>query len=77
VEPHEFAGVWMDRYGNDDGAPATINLYWTARVTGGVAEPADDVSELRWFPLSELPPRNEFAFHIADVLAAYLAQGKR
>ena len=35
VEPLEFLGVWMDRYGGDSTAEATLNLYWTARVTGG------------------------------------------
>jgi hypothetical protein len=28
-----------------------------------VPRPADDVAELQWFPLDELPPAEEFAFH--------------
>jgi 8-oxo-dGTP diphosphatase len=74
VEPADFLGVWVDRYGEAEDAPATLNLYWTARVVGGEAHPADDVSELRWFATGELPPRHELAFHIADVLAAFLAR---
>jgi ADP-ribose pyrophosphatase YjhB (NUDIX family) len=77
VEPEEFIGVWIDRYGDDAEAPATINLYWTARVLGGEPEAGDDVSELRWFAPSELPPRDRFAFHIADVLDAYFTRAKR
>jgi 8-oxo-dGTP diphosphatase len=69
VEPGEFIGVWMDRYSEDDSGPSTLNLYWTARAAAGEARAADDVSELRWFPLDELPPAGEIAFHIADVLA--------
>ena len=73
VEPLDFVGVWMDRYGDGDSAPATLNLYWTARVPAGEPRAADDVSELRWFPPHELPPAHEFAFHVADVIAAWRA----
>ena len=62
VEPLDFVGVWMDRYGDADDAPATLNLYWTARVVGGEERPADDVSELAWFPREELPPDDDLAF---------------
>lgn len=69
VEPVEFAGVWMDRYGEGEHAPWTLNLYWTARVTRGEPQPADDVSELRWFPLDALPPDAELAFrNVAEAL---------
>jgi ADP-ribose pyrophosphatase YjhB (NUDIX family) len=71
VEPGDLLGIWMDRYGDDEGAPATLNLYWTARVVSGDQRPADDVSELRWFAPDALPSRDEIAFHIADVLDAW------
>jgi ADP-ribose pyrophosphatase YjhB (NUDIX family) len=72
VEPDEFVGAWMDRYGPGEDEPATLNLYWTARVTGGEANAADDVSELRWFALDELPRPEELAFRtVADVLVAF------
>jgi 8-oxo-dGTP diphosphatase len=74
VEPGEFIGIWMDRYGDDEDAHATLNLYWTAHVVSGEPVPADDVSELRWFGPDRLPPAEETAFHIAEVLAAWRQQ---
>jgi ADP-ribose pyrophosphatase YjhB (NUDIX family) len=74
IEPDTFLGIWMDRYGDDEDAHATLNLYWTARLLGGEPQAADDVSELAWFSPDELPPAEELAFHIADVLAAWRQQ---
>ena len=72
IEPERFLGIWMDRYGGDSTAEATLNLYWTARVVGGEAAPADDVSELRWFERDELPDADELAFeNVPLVLAAW------
>jgi 8-oxo-dGTP diphosphatase len=79
IEPRDFLGVWMDRYGDGDDVPSTLNLYWTADIAGGDvdAQPADDVSELQWFRESELPARDQLAFHIADVLDAYRSRTAR
>jgi ADP-ribose pyrophosphatase YjhB (NUDIX family) len=75
VEPLEFVGVWIDRYGGDSDAEATLNLYWTARVAAGDPEPADDVSELRWFAPDELPGREELAFeNVPLVLSTWRAR---
>jgi len=72
VEPERFLGIWIDRYGGDSTAESTLNLYWTALVVGGVAVPADDVSELRWFERDELPAASELAFeNVPLVLAAW------
>jgi 8-oxo-dGTP diphosphatase len=71
VEPEDFIGVWIDRYGSEPDSPYTLNLYWTARVVSGEPEAADDVSEVAWFATDELPPDGEFAFHIAEVLAVW------
>ena len=72
VEPQRFLGVWMDRYGGESTAEATLNLYWTARIVAGDPEPADDVSELRWFDRDALPGPNELAFeNVPLVLAAW------
>jgi ADP-ribose pyrophosphatase YjhB (NUDIX family) len=68
VEPERFLGIWMDRYGGDSTAEATLNLYWTARIVGGDAAPADDVSELRWFGRDELPMADELAFEILPLV---------
>jgi ADP-ribose pyrophosphatase YjhB (NUDIX family) len=75
VEPLEFLGAWMDRYGGDSTAEATLNLYWTARVVAGELQAADDVSELHWFRPDELPPPDELAFeNVPLVLAAWRAR---
>jgi 8-oxo-dGTP diphosphatase len=73
IEPDEFLGIWVDTYSEDDNGPATLNLYWTARVAPGAGEgeAADDVAEVRWFEPDDLPAAGEFAFHIADVIAAW------
>jgi ADP-ribose pyrophosphatase YjhB (NUDIX family) len=62
VEPREFLGAFVDRYGGEDDAVSVLNLVWGARVRSGEAEPADDVSELRWFAPAELPEADEYAF---------------
>ena len=75
VEPGGFVGAWVDRYGPGEDERATLNLYWTARVVGGEAKAADDVSELRWFELYELPGPEELAFRtVVDVLATFRNQ---
>jgi 8-oxo-dGTP diphosphatase len=73
IEPRELVAIEMDVYGGGDDAPATLNLYWTARVvSGGDPAPADDVSELRWFRPDELPGDDELAFDVnARVLARF------
>jgi 8-oxo-dGTP diphosphatase len=75
VEPGEFVGVWLDRYGPGERDRVTLNLYWTARVVGGEAQAADDVAELRWFALDELPGPDELAFStVGAVLGAFREQ---
>ena len=75
VEPREFLGVWMDRYGGESTAEATLNLYWTARVESGEARADDDVDDLRWFERDELPTPDELAFqNVPLVLAAWHAR---
>jgi ADP-ribose pyrophosphatase YjhB (NUDIX family) len=74
VEPLEFVGAWTDRYPYATHTAATLNLYWTARIVAGSPAPMDDVSELGWFAPDELPPADELAFHIADVLRFWREQ---
>jgi mutator protein MutT len=72
VEPLEFFDVVVDRYGDDEDAQHTLNLYWTCRVVSGEPEPADDVAELRWFARDELPGNDELAFrNNAEVLSRW------
>ena len=78
VEPLEFLGVWMDRYGGESTAEATLNFYWTARVLGGEAAPADDVDDLRWFSRDELPDDDALAFeNVPLVLRAWQEHAER
>jgi ADP-ribose pyrophosphatase YjhB (NUDIX family) len=78
IEPLEFLGIWMDRYGGDSTAEATLNLYWTARVAGGEEQAADDVDDLRWFGPDDLPPSGELAFeNVPLVLAAWQEHAQR
>jgi 8-oxo-dGTP diphosphatase len=72
IEPGEFLGVWMDRYCYDGPTVSTLNLYWTARITGGTMRPADDVAELQWFAPAEIP-WEKLAFRANEqVLRAWL-----
>ena len=76
IEPGDYLGAWVDRYGDDPGSQFTLNLYWRARVVRGEERPDDDVTELRWFPRDELPPPEELAFtNVPLVLDAWLATG--
>lgn len=75
VEPLELFALEMDSYGDAPDAAATLNLYWTARATGGQPEPADDVTELAWFTRDELPRRDELAFdNVVEVLRRWREQ---
>ena len=63
VEPGEYLGTYLDTYGDDPEATSVLNLVWEARIVSGDPAPADDVSELRWFPRDAPPPSEECAFH--------------
>jgi ADP-ribose pyrophosphatase YjhB (NUDIX family) len=78
VEPEEFVGVWVDRYGDDTDAPSTLNLYWRARIVSGEPTPDDDVAELAWFPLDALPAAEELAFrNVAQALEALRSRSRK
>jgi 8-oxo-dGTP diphosphatase len=72
VEPVEFVGIWLDRYGDRPDAPTTLNSYWTARIVDGEPEAGDDAAELGWFPRDELPHDDEIGFpNVREVLRAW------
>jgi ADP-ribose pyrophosphatase YjhB (NUDIX family) len=72
AEPERFFGAWMDVYGDAPEAPATLNLYWTMRLSAGEPVAADDVAELRWFARDDLPGPDALAFTmLKDALAAW------
>jgi ADP-ribose pyrophosphatase YjhB (NUDIX family) len=81
IELGEFFGGYPDRYG-DDGI-YTLNLYWTARVSGGEPVLDDELEEVKWFGADELPDHGEFAFrNTVEVLedwktAVRSTQGKK
>lgn len=76
IEPGEFLGIWMDKYGYDSGAENTLNLYWEARITGGDERPDDDVAELRWFSPADIP-WDELAFECnGNVLSAWIGRNQ-
>jgi 8-oxo-dGTP diphosphatase len=60
IEAGEFLGGYPDRYG-DEGI-YTLNLYWTAQISGGSLELDDELAEVGWFGPEELPDPSEFAF---------------
>jgi 8-oxo-dGTP diphosphatase len=75
VELRDFLGAYVDDYPDAHGVRKTLNLYWTASISSGAPEPADDVAELRWFARGELPPARELAFsNVAAVIAAWTAR---
>jgi len=54
-----------------------VFLLFEARVTGGELQPGDDVTEARWFPISDIP-WDEMAFpQLRDVLdsSSFLERG--
>jgi ADP-ribose pyrophosphatase YjhB (NUDIX family) len=58
IEVGELLGIWLDPY---DGR-TILSLTWLARPAGGVECAADDVAELAWFGVDELPPDEQIAF---------------
>ena len=48
----------------------TINIVYVARVASGDAKAADDATDLKWFPISDLP--SELAFDHRQNIAAAL-----
>jgi ADP-ribose pyrophosphatase YjhB (NUDIX family) len=70
VEPHEWFGAFLVPYGEGPGTRTVLNLVWLSRVVGGTPCAADDVTELRWFALDELPPLREIA--MAEPLQRWL-----
>jgi len=75
VEVGDFAGIFMDTYGDGPDATAVLNLVWEATIVGGEPSAADDVSELRWFPRDALPADVELAFRwLAPCLRAWASR---
>jgi ADP-ribose pyrophosphatase YjhB (NUDIX family) len=78
VEPGRYVGTYLDRYGDGDDAVTTLNLVFEVFAADSRPVPADDVAELAWFALDELPLPEEFAFHVlGDFVHAWAAGSRR
>ena len=60
IELTGFLAHLIDTYGDD--GDHTLNAVFSARIVSGTPETADDVAELRWFALDDLPPADQLAF---------------
>ncbi len=60
IRVDRFLGHLIDRYGDD--GDFTLNAVFVAHITAGEPVPADDVAELRWFAIDDLPGRELLAF---------------
>lgn len=58
IEVGDLIGIFNDVYGPDKFA--TLNIAYKARKISGTEKPGDDLIELEWFPLDQLP--GEIAF---------------
>jgi ADP-ribose pyrophosphatase YjhB (NUDIX family) len=58
VEIGELLGIYTDTYGSEK--IATLNIAYRARKISGEEKPGDDLMELKWFPLNELPEKIAF-----------------
>ena len=67
----QLLGIWMDEYDYKGRNVATLNVYYRARLGEGTPTPADDVAELRWFTLGEVPADDLAIAHIRDVLLVW------
>ena len=63
IELGSYVGTYIDRYGDEEDVVTTLNLVFEAQAGDGSPTPDDDVAELAWFALDELPSADEFAFH--------------
>src|SRR5262245_24284149 len=73
IAPGAFVTAYTDRYGPADDDTATLNLLWEASVVAGEPHPDDDVAELRWFALDDLPEDDEIAFSaLPDVIRSWV-----
>jgi len=76
IEPGEFLGALIDLYGDGPDAQYVLSLNWSARILGGEPTAADDISEIRWFAVDELPGKEEIGFPcVAEIVGIW--RGRR
>jgi 8-oxo-dGTP diphosphatase len=59
AEVGDLIGIFMDRYGDDEGE-STLNIYYEAAIVSGTIKTASDVTEAGWFPLDRPPEAMAF-----------------
>lgn len=65
IELTGLLGIFMDTY--DTTGESTLNVCYTATVSGGEARPDSDVKQLAWFPLEALPGEIAFAWSMEAI----------
>lgn len=53
VEPAEIIGIYMDVYGEEK--EPTLNIGYITEVVGGEERAGDDLEELQWFDINNIP----------------------
>lgn len=66
IELLALLGLFVDTYGDDE---PTVTIHYAASITGGEPTPADDVDDVRWFPLHALPADLAFQ-NVGEALTA-------
>lgn len=68
-------GMWIDRYHEGGTTQDTLNIYFTATVSGGLQTTVDpvEVTEVGWFQRDALPTDVAFPDHASAVLDAWRA----
>jgi 8-oxo-dGTP diphosphatase len=76
IEVTGYLGAWPDVYGppgTADAHKATLNIYYTGKVVGGVEGTGDptETLEIGWFAPDEIPRDLAFPGHIANVIDSW------
>ena len=73
IELTGFVAHLIDTYGDD--GDHTLNAVFTGRIVVGEPTAADDVAELRWFALDDVPAEDALAFRNTAQAIALLRTG--
>ena len=60
IEIKKFIGIFMDRFKDQDDWYNALCLHYLVSIKKGDPKPLEEVSELQWFPLNNLPKRISF-----------------
>jgi 8-oxo-dGTP diphosphatase len=68
-----LVGIFMDVY--ETSGDATLNVFYTGEVAGGVAAAGSDATDMRWFAVDEIPAHVAFACSREAINAWRAGQG--